>query len=141
MIEKIKKAVKIGKSYIDGTLPEHLKETLRALVKLAEDYLAISDSKLLPKEKECYLNAGKNIYYNEEKGFNVAIHECKLRHLKNKMSVEEIVKVLAPNIDFKSIEKLSPKGHELLRVAHAISDAMEKKMEESDVNNRSRLRR
>ena len=40
-------------------------------------------------------------------GFNSAIHECRLRHLKNRMSVEEIEKIILDYfLEGKSIIKV-----------------------------------
>lgn len=120
---------------------EELKEGIEAgktmqnpLIQLAEDYLAISDSGLLPKEKKQskYLNP-----FNEEIpiddtviSFNSAIHECRLRMIKNMMTIKEITTEIFCSGGYIKIANGSnyPWLDEIKQIATTIFEAMDKKI-------------
>ena len=58
--------------------------TIKVLLDLAKEYLSL-DENLFPEEKE-----GMGINPNYRDGWNDAIEQCKLRHLKNMPKVEDI---------------------------------------------------
>lgn len=135
--EEIKNTVEIGKSYIDGTLPEHLRQALQTLIQLAEDYLAIPE-RLFPEED--YGEHGDKDKWSID--LNYATHEVRLRMIKNMMTVEEISKIIddfllyevddsrkersGEPIYFKDYNKPVLKNKK--RLAQAIFDAMEGKI-------------
>ena len=98
-------------------------EGLTSLIQLAQDYLAISDNKLLPKEKNekettVAGNGRKYIVYNPNAiGSNTAIHECRLRMIKNLMTEGEICKIIDDWDEADNDE-----------IATAIFEAMKEKM-------------
>ena len=112
--EEIKKAVEVLIVKKEAVITSHRKIYLaiQILLYLAEDYLAISDSGLLPEEKDTdkivkeHKNQGASQLMviqalAKPNGFNVAIHEVRLRYLKNRMTVKEIEKTINEFVLFK----------------------------------------
>lgn len=113
-------------------------DPLQFVLKLAQDYFAISDSGLLPKEKWKLINmpdTQKMEAFNREvEIWNAVIHECRLRYLKNRMTKEELI--------YKLYER-NPLGIRLCEqrveiIAQEIFEAVEKKNSKEKRNRRGK---